>query len=924
MKKSEMVLKYIEDSLDYEYFYAQLQQKKLPGISGDDVQQALGIVRNNASTLLNQLHKSGRLVKIRTRPVRFLPAALCTRLANQSSLPILDSYSPEELFAAAEVEMPDPFNSLLGVGSSLKRQVEQAKAAIVYPPRGLHSLLLGESGVGKTTFAAAMHAYGLYARRLKPEEFPFVTFNCADYFHNPQLLLSQLFGHTKGAFTGAREDKPGLVEQADGGILFLDEVHRLPPEGQEMLFYLMDKGEFSRLGETSAHRRVKLLIICATTENPEGNLLATFIRRIPVTIYLPELAKKPVSERIELVEHFLRLEAMAIKRPLQVAPEVLKALAVYGFPKGNIGQLRSEIKLLCANAFLQSLEEGAALHIDYGALSPAIRDSLFHLSQLDKHSRDYLRMFTEPLIIAPDENTSLLESRDELYTQISDKATAMRKEGLASHEIRETLRSEIEVYFQDLTKNAPLDKDVRTLYKVIAPEIVDAAVALLDFARHHLQVEFKPKFIFGFCFHVQALLQRTNALPNLPIPPLDDIKAQHPKEFSIAKEMISRLKHQFHGEIRPYEQGFLALLLANNEANNDSAERIGIIICCHGESTASSMAAVANTLLNTSWMKAVDMPLDSTVEDTYSRLKSVAISMNRGEGLLLLVDMGSLTELGTRLQKETGIQVRVISNISTPIALELLRKVLYKTNSIDTIYQAASKPMLQESTGSSKMPAILSLCMTGEGASKVAYAMLKKILPVAWQDKLKIVVQPYLELEHRLPELLQQYSFLAVVGNIDPQLSLPFYQVGTLLDKEGRELFLEEVHRHLEGLSAPEPPPQKVQTVEDKAVSLLSKYVKYMNPHQAIGHLTAALEEIGSKALTDSQRLDLLIHMGCMLDRCLHGDAIYFEHIRDFIHANETLFSRCRVAISNLANKYDTKINDDEVCYIVKILNTLQ
>ena len=63
-----------------------------------------------------------------------------------------------------------------------------------------------------------------------------------------------MFGHVKGAFTGADTDKIGLVEKANGGILFLDEVHRLPPDGQEMLFYLMDKGEYNRLGDGSKRK----------------------------------------------------------------------------------------------------------------------------------------------------------------------------------------------------------------------------------------------------------------------------------------------------------------------------------------------------------------------------------------------------------------------------------------------------------------------------------------------------------------------------------------------------------------------------------------------------------------------------------------------------------------------------------------------
>ncbi|MCH3196663.1 sigma 54-interacting transcriptional regulator, partial [Listeria monocytogenes] len=75
---------------------------------------------------------------------------------------------------------------------------------------------------------------------------PVIMFKCADYYNNPQLLMSQILGHVKGAFTGAENDKGGLGEKAEGGILFLDEIHRLPPDGQEMIFYLMDSGTYNK------------------------------------------------------------------------------------------------------------------------------------------------------------------------------------------------------------------------------------------------------------------------------------------------------------------------------------------------------------------------------------------------------------------------------------------------------------------------------------------------------------------------------------------------------------------------------------------------------------------------------------------------------------------------------------------------------
>src|SRR5471030_260312 len=92
----------------------------------------------------------------------------------------------------------------------------------------------------------------------KPKNAPFIIFNCADYAENANLLIAQLFGVIKGAYTGANSDKYVLVEKANNGILFLDEIHRLPSEVQEILFYLIDKGKYRRLGETNVERKVNV------------------------------------------------------------------------------------------------------------------------------------------------------------------------------------------------------------------------------------------------------------------------------------------------------------------------------------------------------------------------------------------------------------------------------------------------------------------------------------------------------------------------------------------------------------------------------------------------------------------------------------------------------------------------------------------
>lgn len=922
MKKAEILLQFIQSHIVYDTFWDMLRNDVVPGITAEEIERALGIVRNNASTLLNKLVRDGFLVKIRTRPVRFVPHKILAQFACECNLPLASSYTLADLQDASRHKEEDPFLHLIGNDGSLKHQVGQAKAAIVYPPKGLHTLLLGESGVGKTTFAATMHAFGAHVRQKQAQDYPFVSFNCADYYTNPQLLISQLFGHAKNAFTGANTEKAGLVEKANGGILFLDEVHRLPPEGQEMLFYLMDHGIFARLGESGKPRKTEVLIVCATTEDPENNLLATFMRRIPVIIQLPNLAQKSISERVELLEYFFRIEAVNLKQPLLIAPETMKALAVYPFDKGNVGQLRSEIKLLCANAFLQSIQDGQPLHVDFASLTSDIKDRLFHLAHLDKETKRYLSMFTETIIISPNQTSALplFDPPTNLYNNLQDKLLTLRSQGLRADIIHDTLQKDIEAYFRSLTKSIRgSDADFRTLYKVIPAEIVDTSVSLIDFARHHLNVQFHEKFIFGFCFHVQALLSRSNQMPELPIPPIAEIKQKYSREFQIAEEMIKRLRQRFHVEIRDYECGFLAVLLANNKAESKAQERIAIMICCHGETTASSMAQVANTLLDTTWMKAINMPLSVSVDETYQKFRSMALSLHQGQGVLLLVDMGSLTEFGRRLQRECGIEARVIPNISMPLTLELLRKVLYKTNDLDAIYQTAIR--LESLPSEKRRPAILALCMTGKGAAPMVQKLLLGLLGEDRQGKIDILVEHYIEIKRRYETLSKRYHFLAVIGNMDPQLDIPYYSIRTLLDEQFQRTFLQRIDSSIDFIPAPckersLPPP----TAEAQARALLDRYVTYVNPRVALKYIQEFAQSLQVKFADTEKEVNFYVHLGCMLDRCLHQDAIYFDDIRHFIQCHQTLFDSARAAGDILASHFDTSINDDEICYILQIL----
>ena len=330
------------------------------GITTTDISIHLNIERSNASKDLNILVSKGIIFKNNTRPVKYF---LNNPFKN----------------TAKSISEIDNFSTLY---PSLKNSINLAKTSILYPPFGMNSLIIGDTGVGKSMLAKLMHSY---AQSLKAIDIPFIHFNCSDYSNNPQLLVSHLFGVKKGTFTGASSDKEGLIEKANNGIIFLDEIHNLPNEGQEMLFLYMDTGCFRRFGEISEQRKSSALIICATNKDINSTLLDTFLRRIPIKIPLPSLAERELDERLTLIELFIKGESEKLSEDILISRKSLLALLSYNCPN-NIGQLKNDITLSVANAYFQYIVHNKKqIKINSPDLPAHIKESLDN-SNLDKEN----------------------------------------------------------------------------------------------------------------------------------------------------------------------------------------------------------------------------------------------------------------------------------------------------------------------------------------------------------------------------------------------------------------------------------------------------------------------------------------------------------------------------------------------------------
>ena len=225
------------------------------------------------------------------------------------------------------------------IGESVPLKALRQQLALMAPTNG-RVLIYGESGTGKELVAHAIHAQSLRAKQ------PFVELNCAAI--PEELIESELFGHVKGSFTGALEDKVGKFQKADGGTLFLDEVGDMSLKTQSKVLRALEEQRFEPVGATTSVS-VDVRVVAATNKNLEeeiarGNFREDLFYRLNVVPFVVP----PLRERAEdiplLVKHFLREFSISYgRKPKELSPEAMEVLTAYSWP-GNIRELKNMIE----------------------------------------------------------------------------------------------------------------------------------------------------------------------------------------------------------------------------------------------------------------------------------------------------------------------------------------------------------------------------------------------------------------------------------------------------------------------------------------------------------------------------------------------------------------------------------------------------
>ena len=316
-------------------------------------------------------------VDLLTQVASQIAIAVENALAYREIAELKDKLSKEKLYLEGEIQNEYNFEEIVGDGPALRRVLQQVE---IVAPTDSTVLILGETGTGKELLARALHNRS--GRRGRT----FVKMNCAAIPSG--LLESELFGHERGAFTGAIATKVGRFELADGGTLFLDEVGDIPLELQSKLLRVLQEQEFERLGSTKTIR-VNVRLIAATNRDLAGMVAEKQFRSdLYYRFNVFPLTVPPLRERREdipsLVRYFAQKFARRMNKRIETIPGgVMTSLSRYHWP-GNVRELENLIERAVI------LSRGADLRVPLAELKAVTKDEPQPVATLEAAEREHI------------------------------------------------------------------------------------------------------------------------------------------------------------------------------------------------------------------------------------------------------------------------------------------------------------------------------------------------------------------------------------------------------------------------------------------------------------------------------------------------------------------------------------------------------
>ena len=859
------------------------------GVNAEQVAEALEMKRNAASAILNELERENYLIKMKTKPVVFKKK--------------IQGDQPDNIF-----------DEIAGSSEIMKQILNKCKIAVTYPGRGLPIMLLGQSGVGKSTLAEKIY---LYAKKKKiiGKEAPFIVLNCADYANNKELLSSVLFGYKKGAFTGANKDTEGLFDKADQGYLFLDEVHRLSPEGQEKLFKYIDTGIITPIGNGAGNKKRNVRLIFATTEDVDNLMLDTFIRRIPIVVTLPSFNERNSEERRRIIHNLFRQECEILNCKFKISSRVLENLLHFK-NKGNIGSLKNIIKIGCANSYYRKKEQDEQMEITMQDFNQ--EDIIYTKIRSMKNKEQWI--YIDKYNWEPQKEKNDVISQMICVDQMMEISESFISNQISYHEFAKGNKKVIDTIMDHL------------IYQM-EPLPMEAAFHehienILKFLQNKYGIEFQG-IVVQILTRLLAVINMNNICINKnKKQQLYEIWIQLKKKIFRAGNLAETFYKMADNLINEQDIDLLRVFMILFFQYQIKEERpyYYAIIIAHGYSTASSIASLVNQVYSEYIFDAFDMPYDVNIQEIVRMVRNYLKRIDTSSGVLIFVDTGSVLNITSQISDLVKGNLGIINNVTTQMALEAGNAILQKRD-IESVlktivrYNSTTYHFIRQKE---KQAVILVCCMKDLTVASKICDLLRTCLE---DRKVLILEYDYEKLVRTGTEdkALEQYDIQMIISTneIENISKISIVLLNELIEARGYKVLQSVLGKFYEI--------DKVNEIIERIIKNFSlrnimSQLTILNPEIIIDEVENVIRkmelELQVMFMPDLKQL-LYMHIGVMVERLMQEKGKKSQNqMIEFYHKHKKFCEMSKKCFQTIEKRYHIKVNTREVRLIYQIITS--
>lgn len=860
------------------------------------ISEELKLSRNQVAKMLNELFEDNIVIKIKGRPIIFLDREyLEKRYGKKIINNEFDCLDELLAYLNDEIILAD-FDKLIGHNESMNQIIEKIKATVSYPPLGLPILLYGPTGTGKSFMAKLTYEY-CQNQKLIAGDAKFVQVNCSEYANNPELLTANLFGYKKGAFTGADKDNLGLLHHADGGVLFLDEVHCLKAECQEKLFLYMDQGIYHLVGDNDHWYKSKCRIIFATTENPEKVLLKTLLRRIPVLLTIPSLEQRGINEKLELIYSLYRTEEKRVNRQIKISSNVYQLLLNHHFV-GNIGELSNVIQASCVSALFKN--QGEILEIHAYDLPENIVESL-----------DVNRMVMQKnqMVLL---DALLPVTRQSMIINFYDSILAVAN----NHEFYYEAKKKIDEYFEKIIFNKR-DTYQNKYFLDTVNKVFDIVTSRYGFHMSHNELVAVSSYLLEYRNNAYEIINWTSQNEAKIEALRQSLQIKYHQEYLIGLEAYEYFKDNLNDHLDVLVLCIITICLIKYINHEDNDMSVAIILA-HGYSTASSIAESVNKLLDRYVFDAIDMPLDVDSITVTKKINEYIASIGKINKLYLLVDMGSLEEIYQGIEMK-NIDMALINNVNTKLALTIGQGIIQKLTMKEIFDNINQEPLynIHLQLNYQKEPVILCSCASGIGTAAKLKDIVLASLPQ--EIKLKVITYDYPSLiqKYTSNDFLNDYNIICVIGTLNPNIKdMNFIAIEDLILNSGAKQINKCFKQYL---SIEQMELFEKNILKNFSLSNVMTNLTILNPNKLLEHVSRGLDklqELLNVKFKNHTCFGLYVHICCLVERLVTRQAITAFGDIDFEKNHQDFIIALKQAMKEVESFYKVEIPSEEIEYI--------